>query len=104
MPQMPRRLVPAFAAILAATALSACAYDDGYYRHHHGYGYYGRDDGGYDVYPRYRHNDYGYEDDYGYGSYRVCDPDGDRCYRSGSPHWDYKEYYRRHGYRWHDGD
>jgi hypothetical protein len=39
-----------------------------------------------------RHGDY----DDGF----VCDPDGDRCYRSDSPYWDYREYYRRHGYRW----
>jgi len=32
----------------------------------------------------------------------VCDPDGDRCYESDSPWWHYREYYRRHGYRWED--
>ena len=32
----------------------------------------------------------------------VCDPDGDRCYRSRHPDWNYREYYRRHGYRWLD--
>lgn len=32
----------------------------------------------------------------------VCDPDGDRCYRSASDYWNYREYYRRLGYRWND--
>lgn len=32
----------------------------------------------------------------------VCDPDGDRCYESDGPWWHYREYYRRHGYRWED--
>lgn len=45
-------------------------------------GYYGR--GGYD------------------GGYRVCDSDGDRCYMSSRPYWDYRQYYRNHGYRWDD--
>lgn len=45
-------------------------------------GYYGR--GGYDR------------------GYRVCDSDGDRCYLSNSPYWDYRQYYRNHGYRWDD--
>lgn len=31
---------------------------------------------------------------------RVCDSDGDRCYTSRAGHWNYREYYRRHGYRW----
>jgi hypothetical protein len=43
----------------------------------------------------------GYRDDYGYGYGRlVCDSDGDRCYRSSEPYWNYREYYRRHGYHW----
>jgi hypothetical protein len=101
MPQILRRFAPALAVMLAVTGLSACAYDDGYYRHS---GYYNRYDDGYRAHPRYHHDDYGYEDNYGYGSYRVCDPDGDRCYRSGSPHWNYREYYRHRGYRWRDDD
>jgi hypothetical protein len=32
----------------------------------------------------------------------VCDPDGDRCYVSHGGRWDYREYYRRYGYRWND--
>jgi len=36
----------------------------------------------------------------GYGGRLVCDSDGDRCYRSDSPFWNYREYYRRHGYHW----
>ncbi|HEY3777587.1 MAG TPA: hypothetical protein VGL35_05975 [Rhizomicrobium sp.] len=34
------------------------------------------------------------------GGHLVCDPAGDRCYSSDAPHWDYREYYRRHGFRW----
>jgi len=41
-----------------------------------------------------------YEERIGYGGHLVCDSDGDRCYRSDSPFWNYREYYRRHGYRW----
>ena len=96
-----RRLLPALALTVSAVALTGCAYDDydGYYRPHA----YGGYDGSYHrAHHRYRNDDYGYEDNYGYGSYRVCDPDGDRCYRSGSPHWSYLEYYRHRGYRWED--
>jgi hypothetical protein len=32
----------------------------------------------------------------------VCDPGGDRCYRSSEPYWNYRTYYRRHGYQWLD--
>lgn len=67
-----------------------------------------RDDG-----REYRHRgrgrDHGeekYEDHYGRGGYdrgyRVCDSDGDRCYLSSNPYWDYRQYYRNHGYRWDD--
>ncbi|HTT83773.1 MAG TPA: hypothetical protein VMF67_09860 [Rhizomicrobium sp.] len=35
-------------------------------------------------------------------SHRVCDSDGDRCYASRGRHWDFREYYRRLGYRWND--
>lgn len=38
----------------------------------------------------------------GSGGYKVCDSDGDRCYGSSEPRWDYREYYRRQGYRWQD--
>lgn len=48
-----------------------------------------------------RHYD-GYDRGGYYGGYRVCDSDGDRCYSSGSPYWDYRQYYRNHGYRWED--
>jgi hypothetical protein len=34
----------------------------------------------------------------------VCDPDGDRCFRSPDSRWDFREYYRRLGYRWNDED
>lgn len=38
---------------------------------------------------------------YGYSrSNQACDPDGDRCYSTSDGYWDYREYYRRHGYRW----
>lgn len=81
---------------------------------------------GYDDEWRYACNgdcdqDDGYRDDDRYGGRRdgdccgdyrgyynccsdgyVCDPDGDRCYESESPWWNYREYYRRHGYRWED--
>ena len=54
-------------------------------------------DGGY-----YRSGYRGYDDDRGtYGGHLVCDSDGDRCYRSHEPYWNYREYYRRNGYRWH---
>ena len=46
--------------------------------------------------------DYGY--DRGYGGHLICDSDGDRCYRSDERHWNYREYYRRHGYHWADND
>lgn len=36
----------------------------------------------------------------GQTSRRLCDSDGDRCYVSQGRQWDYREYYRRHGYRW----
>jgi hypothetical protein len=32
----------------------------------------------------------------------VCDPDGDRCYPSQGHRWNFREYYRRLGYRWSD--
>lgn len=42
-----------------------------------------------------------YDDaDYDRGRHAVCDPDGDRCYLSRSWRWDYRQYYRLHGYRW----
>jgi len=56
-------------------------------------------DGDYDR-VGYRGDDYG--SGYGYGQL-VCDSDGDRCYRSSEPYWNYREYYRRHGYRWNSG-
>jgi len=79
------------------------SYGDGYY----GDGYYGR--GRYDRDGYYGGGYYGggyYRDGY-YGDgdgYRhlVCDSDGDRCYRSYRDCWDYREYYRRHGYHWED--
>jgi hypothetical protein len=36
----------------------------------------------------------------GENSHRVCDSDGDRCYASRATHWNYRVFYRRHGYRW----
>lgn len=79
------RVGPILVLSLAAITLPACAYDEGYdhHRHYHDDGYYSRD-----------------RDDYEHGRYRVCDPDGDRCYRSSEPTWDYHEYYRRQGYHW----
>lgn len=43
-----------------------------------------------------------YDDDYDGGRHMVCDPDGDRCYLSRSWRWNYRQYYRLHGYRWDD--
>lgn len=72
--------------------------------------YYGHDYDRYDGrYRRARYDDR-YDRDYypsrydGYDGYRgyVCDSDGDRCYRSSGSYWNYREYYRRHGYRWND--
>ncbi|MDE2112473.1 MAG: hypothetical protein KGJ79_15115 [Alphaproteobacteria bacterium] len=59
---------------------------------HHGHDYYSD------------HNwDHGRDWDRGYHHMRyVCDTDGDRCYRSGSDYWNYREYYRIHGYHWAD--
>jgi hypothetical protein len=80
------------------------------------------DDSGYHCYrvqrnyedDHYRNRDYrgdapyydnsGYDDDY-YGDrgwHYVCDSDGDRCYSSTGPYWNFREYYRRHGYHWDD--
>ena len=61
-------------------------------------GYYGRRDFGHGY--RYRHSHYGRR--YGYADGIVCDSDGDRCYGSSAPYWNYREYYRRHGYHWLD--
>jgi len=122
------RLAQIVTMALGATALTACAYyDDGYYDGYHGGrhysgGYYDGYDGGYnrgyhekrykgdsrryrDNYRDYDHHDRrgDYRDSYGdggYGGYQVCDSDGDRCYGSSEPYWNYREYYRRHGYRW----
>lgn len=105
-------------ASLAGMTLAGCAYayDDPYY--HDRYRYRERvvqqqpyaQPSRYDDYddgyrPRYRARcDADRCDDRGgrYGSrtFRVCDSDGDRCYYSTSPYWNYREYYRRHGYRW----
>lgn len=75
---------------------------NGYYNSYNndrGYGYYGGeygppDQGYYGGYtPAYN----GY-----YGEHLVCDGDGDRCYHSSEPYWNYREYYRIHGYHWDD--
>jgi hypothetical protein len=74
------------------------SYDRGYY----GKSYKGHKHKHYDSYRSYDHHDRGSYGGYGghYGGYRVCDSDGDRCYGSSEPYWNYREYYRRHGYRW----
>ena len=36
----------------------------------------------------------------GYGGHLVCDSYGDRCYESSTPYWNYRDYYRVHGYHW----
>lgn len=46
------------------------------------------------------HSRYDEGDDYDRGRHTVCDPDGDRCYSSRGWRWDYRQYYRLHGYRW----
>lgn len=111
--------------VTGALALSACHHGHYYYDDGYGYGgyggdsYYGGDSGYYGSYDDgYRHHkkkkrhykydrydryDGRYDDSYRYHrSYSACDPDGDRCYSSNSPYWDYREYYRRHGYSWRD--
>jgi len=92
------------AALTSLTALPAIAGDDyrGGYDGSYGRGYDERDDRR-DWYDR--RDDRGNWDSYHDRRYRgfvVCDPDGDRCYRSRHPYWSYREYYRRHGYRWLD--
>jgi hypothetical protein len=62
----------------------------------------------YDFHPRYyhsgRYDENGYDGRYYHGHHKfiVCDSDGDRCYRSSRRHWNYRKYYRHHGYRWLD--
>jgi len=88
---------------------------DSYYNGYSGYyGGYGEDSDGYG--PEYggyvqNYNGYGPGYDGGYGFYGgydrehlVCDSDGDRCYQSAEPYWNFREYYRVHGYHWDDGD
>ena len=80
-------------------------YTNGYYGGYDNYapspsyddnGYYG----GYDNYaPSYDNGYYGGNDSYS-AAHLVCDNEGSRCYRSYAPYWDYREYYRIHGYRW----
>ena len=81
------------------------SYYNGYTNGTSGYGY-GGNYGGYD---NYGDDDQVYDGTYGgYGSYGgydsgarlVCDSEGTRCYQSYAPYWDYREYYRIHGYRW----
>jgi hypothetical protein len=50
---------------------------------------------------RYGDYDRRYRDD-DWRRHYVCDSDGDRCYPSASDYWNYREYYRRLGYRWRD--
>jgi hypothetical protein len=62
------------------------------------------DDGGYYGGREYDNGYYGgreYDNGY-YGGYGhlVCDNGGSRCYRSDGPYWNYREYYRLHGYTW----
>jgi len=64
-----------------------------------GYAYRARYSYGDGRYYRSGYRDYDRADYDDYGHY-VCDSDGDRCYRSPSPYWNYREYYRRHGYHW----
>lgn len=108
-------------ASFAGMTLDGCAYayDDPYYHDRHRYrervvqqqpyAQPSRYDDDYDGdHPRYRkscgsdrcrdgYDRGGYD---GSRTFRVCDSDGDRCYGSTSPYWNYREYYRRHGYRW----
>jgi len=65
------------------------SYDNGY--RYGGYGQSPYDNGYYGGY------------DSGYG-HLVCDNAGSRCYRTNAPYWNYREYYRQHGYRWRDRD
>jgi len=67
-------------AVVASHPVPDDAYDD-------------EDDDAYDGHP-------GYDGPPGGGRFRVCDSGGDRCYISSTPYWNYREYYRRHGYRW----
>ena len=79
----------------AGGARVACDCDRGYYGTGHDdryTDYYGRDDD-YGFYPS-RYSGY---DGYGGRGYRhtVCDPDGDRCYRTSGRYWKDREYHRR---------
>jgi len=68
-------------------------FGDRYYRGPYGYYRYGG--------PRY--GDWDSWDNDGYHRWHtVCDSGGDRCYRSPTYDWDYREYYRLHGYHWGD--
>jgi hypothetical protein len=88
-------------------------YDGRYNGYTNGYdngGYYGGSGQSYDN--GYRYGGYGPSpyDRGAYGGYDggyarlVCDNTGSRCYRSNAPYWNYREYYRLHGYRWRDRD
>ena len=84
-------------------------YGSDYSGNYGGYDNYGSDDQVYDgaygngAYDRgygngaYGNGTYG---GYGNGVRVVCDSEGTRCYQSYTPYWDYREYYRVHGYRW----
>jgi hypothetical protein len=63
---------------------------------------YDGDDGRYDG--RYYEGGYYRDGDWRHELHLVCDSDGDRCYRTHDRWWNYREYYRRHGYHWDDGD
>ncbi|HUO93759.1 MAG TPA: hypothetical protein VMU22_12595 [Rhizomicrobium sp.] len=69
-----------------------------------GHRYVGNEYAGTGIFSRYGNGYYGgyggYYGGYGAGLHFVCDPDGDRCYSTTAPFWDYREYYRRHGYHW----
>src|SRR5580698_5835229 len=86
-------------------------YDSRYDDYTNGYdrGYRSNYTGNYGGYDNYGDDDQVYDGAYGgYGSYggydsgarTVCDSEGTRCYQSYTPYWDYREYYRIHGYRW----
>lgn len=90
-------------------------YGDGYGGYYGGYDNYGPDDQVYDgAYGNgaygYGYGNYGYGNYGGYGAYggygngmhMVCDSDGTRCYQTTTPYWNYRDYYRVHGYHWND--
>ena len=77
-------------------------YGSDYGGYYGGYDNYGDDDqvynGAYGGYGGY--GGYGAYGGYGNGLHLVCDNEGTRCYQTTTPYWNYRDYYRVHGYHW----